>query len=273
MKLEDFKSIMDFLDSSSLNSCKLLIKQTQEKFNNIISDDALVSIVLQWYIKKIKNSNHQKYTCSFFYDQYIKRLEKTKSEGHPTIIKDLSSEFELPPTTLARVILAHYISLQNNNENVKFVDEFNRLYKNPFLIKDVNLSAELRRTTADDVSYGPVIASIRNLVGLSYEEKLQRQVEKLNIPYRTEESMRGIGFDKTPDIKLQVPIMVDGKLVNWIESKAMFGSLDSHRQYWLSQYMCYRNRLNLHLTKFRFFHLFNRQVWTWTCHLLVWFCG
>ena len=58
MKLEDFKSIMDFLDSSSLNSCKLLIKQTQEKFNNIISDDALVSIVLQWYIKKIKNSNH-----------------------------------------------------------------------------------------------------------------------------------------------------------------------------------------------------------------------
>ena len=84
-------------------------------------------------------------------------------------------------------------------ENVKFVDEFNRLYKNPFLIKDVNLSAELRRTTADDVSYGPVIASIRNLVGLSYEEKLQRQVEKLNIPYRVSESPLKMYLNFTPD--------------------------------------------------------------------------
>lgn len=43
--------------------------------------------------------------------------------------------------------------------------------------------------------------------------------------------MRKMGFDKTPDIKLAIPFAVGDNVVNWIESKALFGDEENHAQY------------------------------------------
>jgi len=65
----------------------------------------------------------------------------------------------------------------------------------------------------------------------------------LNLPYLDEHQLRLRGYDKTPDIKLEVPISVDGFIINWIESKALFGDDDSHNEYLKSQ--LYRYAISL----------------------------
>jgi hypothetical protein len=45
-----------------------------------------------------------------------------------------------------------------------------------------------------------------------------------------EEELRRKGFAKTPDILLNIPILVEGVVVNWIDSKAYFGDEYWHKQ-------------------------------------------
>lgn len=54
--------------------------------------------------------------------------------------------------------------------------------------------------------------------------------------------MRSRGYDKTPDFKLEVPIAVNGFVINWIESKARFGNTEIHQKYIKEQFLSYWNR-------------------------------
>lgn len=79
-------------------------------------------------------------------------------------------------------------------------------------------------------------------MGQQYEIKLYKEVVKLGLAFRDEEHLRKYGYDKTPDVKLEVPVAVDGFVINWIESKALFGDEDAHSDYTKSQYLSYWNR-------------------------------
>lgn len=79
-------------------------------------------------------------------------------------------------------------------------------------------------------------------MGQQYEIRLQRHLHKLGISYKDEHGLRKHGYDKTPDVKLDVPVAINGFLINWIESKALFGSEEVHNAYLEEQYICYWNR-------------------------------
>lgn len=65
---------------------------------------------------------------------------------------------------------------------------------------------------------------------------------QLGLAFRDEEYLRKYGYDKTPDVKLEVPIAIDGFIVNWVESKALFGDDIVHKEYMRTQYLSYWNR-------------------------------
>lgn len=71
---------------------------------------------------------------------------------------------------------------------------------------------------------------------------MQNIVLKKNLTFQTENDLKTFGYDKTPDIKLDVPFAVDGFVVNWIEGKALFGDPEEHKHYITEQYSSYWNR-------------------------------
>lgn len=60
--------------------------------------------------------------------------------------------------------------------------------------------------------------------------------------YYDENDLRRMGFDKTPDIKMILPFLYKGEVVNWIESKATFGDVKTHKYYIQQQLNSYSNR-------------------------------
>jgi hypothetical protein len=65
---------------------------------------------------------------------------------------------------------------------------------------------------------------------------------KLGVPFVTEQALRAEGHAKTPDIKLELPIAVKGRVVNWIDSKASFCDPLVHVERGAEQFQGYVNR-------------------------------
>lgn len=72
-----------------------------------------------------------------------------------------------------------------------------------------------------------------------YEMFLYKKLQGLGISYQSEDDLRAAGFSKTPDVKLEAPIGVQGRMVNWIDSKASFGDEYTHKAQGSDQFQRY----------------------------------
>ncbi len=90
-----------------------------------------------------------------------------------------------------------------------------------------------------DYVYSPLAVVLQRARGKLGEEILKEWLEKNNIEFKTEKDMRG-KFSKTPDFFFEESFNVDGTQINWIESKALFGDLRTHRLYAKKQFDVYK---------------------------------
>lgn len=118
----------------------------------------------------------------------------------------------------------------------------NEMLRNPHLIPDPLLALNVLNCVFNDTFDGPLIDLKRQAIGEDYEVRLKKFASDAGLEFHDEVHLRRYGYDKTPDLKLAVPCLFKGKVINWIESKALFGDMSSHRQYVNDQLASYGNR-------------------------------
>eukprot|EP00884_Botryococcus_braunii_P014913 jgi/Botrbrau1/23422/Bobra.0051s0065.2 len=103
-------------------------------------------------------------------------------------------------------------------------------------------SADLAKFASIDPQHSAYGDVLRYTSGKQMEAVLYGKLRALQVPLWTEQQLRHMGYHKTPDVYLQVPIMLKGRLVHWIDSKAAFGSPKLHDQQMEQQYRKYIDR-------------------------------
>ena len=209
MKLAVYNDIIDIIQEHNSREC---FKAIQDKYPSL-SKNTLGSIYSQNYQKKMKKTHHMHYNTDTMNDYYQKYSIAIK-EGQKHVILRLSDHVDLSPALMARIIL----------------------------IQNAILATEIQECILSDDHYGPIVDSIKHGIGQEYEFKLTKKLDTMGLSYLNEDHMRVRGYDKTPDVKLEVPISVDGYIVNWIESKASFGDEFSNKTYLKDQFWSYWNR-------------------------------
>ncbi|KAL0269139.1 UNVERIFIED_CONTAM: hypothetical protein PYX00_006966 [Menopon gallinae] len=170
-------------------------------------------------------------------------MNSRSSEKNSSSIIKLAEEIKMSYTLLGRMIAEKF--LQQDDEGATNSSKLARLkyyMKDSTLIEDPDLAYEIFLCVLYDEQFGHLTEIISLSLGKEYEHHLQKIIREKNLTFQCEDDLRECGYDKTPDIKLNVPFAVDGFIVNWIESKALFASPKIHKGYVEEQYSSYWNR-------------------------------
>nr|CAG4637936.1 EOG090X0A0V [Chydorus sphaericus] len=202
--------------------------------------ETLKCIAAQECQKKMRFT-HARLTSSEAVENMYERYIKAVTNGEePGVLLRLSDEVGLTPALLARTIVERHYQKADRSKPAKML--ISNFLKNTSLIDDRDLAFETYLCLLEDDDYGPIADASKQSIGNEYEIRLRMELEEKKITFLHEDHLRARGYDKTPDIKLEIPIAVDGQVINWIESKALFGDEDAHRGYLKDQLYSYWNR-------------------------------
>ena len=185
-----------------------------------LSYDALQCILSQKLLQLSKQHMHEHRRRA---QQYVRRYQAGET------LVEIAASVRISPTQLARLVL--------EEQGAKKGKEVGQLLKDVRRIEDARLRAQVAAAIEADRHNGPYVDSVKRLVGLEYEAILSQKLAARRFPFLTEADLRQrADMAKTPDALLTVPLLVRGRVVNWIDSKATFGDPESHAAYHADQY-------------------------------------
>ncbi|EDV98033.1 CDAN1-interacting nuclease 1 [Drosophila grimshawi] len=197
-------------------------------------DPLALSCILQFEIINKARGQHWRQ------EQRAKNLLKTYEDqchlySDNSLLIRMACVEAINPIALCRLLLQEKYDLKQR-------PQVSRLLKHPYLINDSLLAANVQQCLYSDNQEGSITDLRRRLVGEEYELKLKHLARKAGIHFYDEHDLRRMGYDKTPDIKMILPFLYKGFVVNWIESKANFGDPKSHKLNIQQQLYSYCNR-------------------------------
>uniref|UniRef100_A0A1B6IAV3 CDAN1-interacting nuclease 1 n=1 Tax=Homalodisca liturata TaxID=320908 RepID=A0A1B6IAV3_9HEMI len=239
MEVNVFQGIIHFINNfrGLSRDCMLEMKRIYPD----IPENTLGSILCTKYQKKMM-ANHGKVKQKK--QIVVKRYKEGLAAGEePGLIIRIAKFYDVAPALMAKVILEECLEKNNDkDQNGYSKNAIKEMLKDTTLIPDPDLAYEVFMSIVFDNMYGSIADVTKRSLGVEYEVKLYHHVQRVGLSYKSEEQLRARGYDKTPDIRLDVPCAVDGFVINWIESKAIFGDNVTHDQYAHDQYYCYWNR-------------------------------
>ncbi|CAK1583691.1 unnamed protein product [Parnassius mnemosyne] len=233
--VEDFSKISTFSRKAENELRKKYIDLPSATFGSIMS------LLVQ---RSMKQSYRKSPVISSKYYELYEDLMHDKSKGD--VILRLSDSQGISPALLVRSLLQNVYPDSTQTK---------KIIKDTTLIENKDLAYQMFLGIMNDNQYGPYADIVKQSIGLEYELRLERELRLMNITFSDENILRSRGYDKTPDFKLDVPIAVDGFIVNWVESKAMFGDEENHSGYVKEQLTCYWNRFGPGLVIYWFGYL------------------
>ena len=204
--------------------------------------DALVSIYSQESSRKIR-ATHGKHVRAI--EAHAKRYVLGED------VFSIAANVDFPACQLMRLLLEYLLGVGHKSVGGVLRDPFGRIPEvpergTPAAEYGAKLCARLRadveRVVAWDHQASPAVDVLRHNAGKEYEDLLEELLTNEGIPFVTEQDLRADGHARTPDIKLEVPIAVKGRIVNWIDSKASFSDPVVHVEKGTEQFQGYVNR-------------------------------
>ena len=272
MNRQTFDKIIEYINKNKQVSKQSLFETVRSELKNThdydLSQDTFTSIYGNLKRRQMfKSSDSSAINWKRLKDNSVnlsqKYLDKCTADSRSkNIILDMSNEIGIAPILMARLILDGFIKQDTlelaDQESIKNKDKISIsfLIRETHLLKNGRLGYEIMECCFLDEDYGPSIDLVKNLIGLEYEGKLERLLVKHGISFVKEKELREKGFDKTPDVKLDIPICLsNGSLISWIDSKATFGDEQSHSDYYENQFKFYLNRFGSGLVIYWFGYL------------------
>ncbi|XP_053953902.1 CDAN1-interacting nuclease 1 [Anastrepha ludens] len=228
----EYSSICSFIQHYSGLAIDCEMEMVNKVFTDI--DRQTLKSILQTELSTRLRAQHWHYESKA--KKYLQAFEdQVKTHTAPTLLLKIACLDGMSPTILCRIILQQKYKFKHKSE-------LSRILKYPHLIDDSKLAANVAQCMCSDSQDGPLVDLRRRILGEEYEFKLKQMATAANMHYNDENELRRLGYDKTPDIKMIVPFLYKGEVVNWIESKATFGDVKTHKWNIQQQLYSYSNR-------------------------------
>ena len=258
MDAEVYRTIESYCHGrlTSLEYVNLADLETELKIKNV-SFQTLVAIMSQTVQKYLKKTSYKGKDYKLIEQVGYEFFEMNKT------LREIALSISYPPFLVGKMVLNYALSkeylhihqtAQKDHHNVK--DVIKRYAYDPSLIGHKRLREQIEYWHEHDPYTSPNIDRLKHATGEEYEFILTKKLGARNITFQAEEALKLEGAEKTPDALITIPFAVRSRtssgnsgnavvfkhhVVNWIDSKAMFGDEKEHMKY-MKQYISYRSR-------------------------------
>ncbi|MEM1579189.1 MAG: TPD domain-containing protein [Archaeoglobaceae archaeon] len=114
--------------------------------------------------------------------------------------------------------------------------EINKALREPKSL-DSELLGVVYEAVSRDFVYSPIAVKLQMVLGKIGEKIVEEELKNLGINFKTEKELK---MQKTPDFYFDDEVVIFGKKIRWIESKALFADFRTHELYLKKQISKYK---------------------------------